>query len=70
MITIVRCKHCNVELHLPFGSICADIQLNKVEWCEHCRNTETKTTKYEFCSVGCLVEFMKLVMDGQKELKI
>ena len=70
MITITKCKHCNVDMTLPFGSISADIQLNLVEWCEHCKNMETKTTTYGFCSIGCLVEFMKLVIDGQKELKL
>ena len=68
MMQVINCKQCG-NSSLPFGNVSVSLDLVKSNYCEHCRKSETQKQYYFFCSIGCLVEYMKQVLDGNKELK-
>ena len=65
---IIHCEHCG-NSEMPFGTVSVSLDLSKSSWCQHCYRSNTETQHHFFCSIGCLVEYMKQVLDGNKELK-
>ena len=68
MMEIIRCEHCGNDT-IPFGTVSVDLDLKMSEWCKCCYQSKTQTQHHFFCTIGCLVEYMKKVLDGEKELK-
>ena len=68
MMQIIRCTECGNE-NIPMGVVSVDVNLSKSTWCEHCYESKRETQHHFFCTVGCLVEYMKKVLDGQAKLE-
>jgi hypothetical protein len=68
MMQIVECDYCG-NSSLPFGNVSIDLTLRKSEiLCKHCNNISNETQSLMFCTIGCLVEYMKEVIDGKRPL--
>ena len=66
---IIECEYCG-NSDLPFGNVSIDLTFRKSEIiCQHCNYVNDGTQSMMFCTIGCLVEYMKQVLDGDKELK-
>ena len=66
---IIHCEYCG-NSNLPFDVVHVNLELNRSRnVCEHCNNIVNEKQDMMFCTIGCLVEYMKQVLDGNKELK-
>jgi hypothetical protein len=65
MVTILGCKYCGKE-QIPFDSISANITLSKATWCSVCRIVTNKKEDYNFCSVQCLIGFVRQMPEDLK----
>lgn len=64
---IVTCEYCG-NSDLPFGNVSVSLTLNKSEiTCKHCNGIHNEHQDMMFCTIGCLVEYMKEVMDGKRQ---
>ena len=68
MMQIIHCEQCG-NSNIPFGTVSVSLDLSVSEWCKSCYHSDTQTQHHFFCTIGCLVEYMKQVLDGNKELK-
>lgn len=63
---IVTCEYCG-NSSLPFGNISVELTLRKSEiTCKHCNGIRDEHQGMMFCTIGCLVEYMKEVLDGKR----
>jgi len=69
MMQVIHCEYCG-NSSLPFDVVHVNLELNRSRIdCKHCNNVVNEKQDMMFCTIGCLIEYMKQVLDGNKELK-
>lgn len=58
MIQIQGCKNCG-QTQIKFETKFVSLQIKENHFCDKCLNTKTKQTDYFFCSIKCLIDYIK-----------
>ena len=70
MMLVIHCEYCG-NSSLPFEGVHVNLELNRSKIsCNHCNNVIDEKQSMMFCTIDCFVEYMRQVLDGNRELDL